>query len=75
MPRITLDITDAAELAELLQFLRDWVTSDHDHVDASLKSFIGTPSYDLDQLRVDLDRFVFLLGGDNGELLFQEDQR
>jgi hypothetical protein len=71
---LTLDVGDAAELAELLQFLRDWFTSDHDHLDTSLNTFIGTSGYDLNRLRTDLDRFAFLLGGNNGDVLFQADQ-
>jgi hypothetical protein len=53
MPRMSLDAVDAAELAELLQFLSQWLSRD--------------PTA---QLRQDLDRFTFLLGGDDGESLF-----
>jgi hypothetical protein len=38
---------------------------------ASLNRFIGHPSYGRDELRHDLDRFTFLLGGNDGEPLFQ----
>lgn len=68
---MTLDTGDAAELAELLQFLRNWLTNDHDHLSTALKTFVGTHGYNLCQLRADLDRFTFLLGGSNGEPLFQ----
>jgi hypothetical protein len=71
MPRVPLDAGDAAELAELLQFVRNWLTSDHNHLDISLNIFLGTPGYDLDRLRTDLDRFTFLLRGSDGDLLFQ----
>jgi hypothetical protein len=30
----------------------------------------GNPAYDIMQLRQDLDRFIFLLGGDDGGELF-----
>jgi hypothetical protein len=33
-------------------------------------SFVGHPAYGTEQLRQDLDRFTFLLGGDDGESLF-----
>jgi hypothetical protein len=33
----------------------------------SLLAFIGHPAYGLDALRADLDRFTFLLGGNDGE--------
>jgi hypothetical protein len=71
MPSMTLDLGDATELAELLQFLRDWLATDHNHhLRASLDAFVGTRGYDLDHLRADLDRFTFLLGGNDGEPLF-----
>ncbi|MEV0623577.1 hypothetical protein AB0I81_60390 [Nonomuraea sp. NPDC050404] len=36
----------------------------------SFLGYVGHPAYDLDDLRADLDRFVFLLGGSDGEGLF-----
>jgi hypothetical protein len=39
----------------------------------SLARFVGSEGYDLVQLRADLVRFRFLLGGDDGHLLFGED--
>ena len=70
MPRMSLDAVDAAELAELLQFLSQWLARDPDRLGASLEEFVGHPAYGTAQLRQDLDRFVFLLGGDDGESLF-----
>ena len=32
--------------------------------------FVGHPAYGISQLRQDLERFVFLLGGSDGEPLF-----
>ncbi len=37
---------------------------------ASLEQFVGHPAYGISQLRDDLERFVFLLGGGDGERLF-----
>lgn len=37
---------------------------------ASLEEFVGHPAYGLAQLRADLERFVFLFGGSDGEQLF-----
>jgi hypothetical protein len=71
MPDIALDIGDAAELAELLQFLSDWLAADPATLGASLDRFIGHPGYGRDERRHDLDRFTFLLGGNDGEPLFQ----
>ena len=69
MPEVRLDASDAAELAELLQFLNDWLARDPG-LGASLASFVGHPAYGTAQLRQDLDRFVFLLGSDDGGELF-----
>ena len=69
MPEMKLDIVDAAELAELLQFLSQWLARDPGHLAASLAEFVGHPAYGLAQLRNDLQRFVFLLGGSDGEAL------
>jgi hypothetical protein len=70
MPEVRLDLADAAELAELLQFLAQWLTRDPRRLGASLEAFVGHPAYNISELRRDLDRFTFLLGGDDGESLF-----
>ena len=70
MPAVKLDVTDAAELAEMLQFLSGWLGRDPARLGPSLEEFVGHPAYGLDQLRDDLERFVFLLGGSDGEPLF-----
>ncbi len=74
MPDVSLDASDASELAELLQFLSDWLARDQHHLDASLAGFVGNRAYDTRQLRSDLDRFTFLLGGSDGQPLFQGHQ-
>jgi hypothetical protein len=70
MPEVKLDAVDAAELAEILQFLSHWITCDPGRLGPSLGEFVGHPAYGLPQLRDDLERFVFLLGGSDGEQLF-----
>jgi len=65
-----LDAADAAELAEMLQFLSQWLARDPARPGASLAQFAGHPAYGLAQLRADLERFVFLPGGSDGEALF-----
>jgi hypothetical protein len=67
MTGVTLNANDAAELAEMLQFLGDWLKRDPGRLGASLEDFVGHPAYNTSQLRDDLDRFVFLLGGSDGE--------
>ena len=70
MPDMKLDITDAAELAEILQFLSQWLAQDPSRLAASLAQFVGHPAYGLNELRGDLERFAFLLGSSDGEPLF-----
>jgi hypothetical protein len=68
---VNLALDDAVELTELLQFLNGWLTTDHDQLNASLRRFVGHPAYDIPQLKADLARFTFLLGGDTDGELFQ----
>lgn len=56
---MTLAPADAAELAEMLQFLSDWLARDHDHLEASLEGFAGNCAYGTRQLHDDLTRFIF----------------
>jgi len=70
VPDVRLHPEDAVELAELLQFLHDWLGSDRGRLDVSLTRFVGNCGYDLSQLRMDVGRFAFLLGIDDGERLF-----
>jgi hypothetical protein len=74
MPSVPLDVSDAIELAELLEFLSDWLESDHDNLTASLARFVGSPGYGPDTLRGDFARFRFLLGVTDGEGVFTPDQ-
>jgi len=70
IPHETLDVAAAAELAEMLQFISDWLARDPARLSASLEEFVGHPAYGITQLRQDLHRFTFLLGGGDGERLF-----
>ena len=67
MPGMKLDASDAAELAEMLQFLSQWLARDPGRLGASLEEFVGHPAYGIQDLRSDLERFVFLLGGSDGD--------
>ena len=73
MPNISLDLADAMELGQLLEFLDDWLATAPDQLAPSLARFIDAPGYDLEQLRTDLQRHMFLLGHSDGEDLFQHD--
>jgi hypothetical protein len=75
MPEVRLDAADAAELAEMLQFLTGWLDRDPARLAASLAEFVGNPAYGIAHLRDDLERFVFLLGGSDGEALFGAGQQ
>jgi hypothetical protein len=55
---------------QLLQFLDDWLSTDHGPVDESLTRFVGCEAYGVESLRDDLARFTFLLGESDGEGLF-----
>jgi hypothetical protein len=73
MPKITLDLSDAAELAEMLTFLASWLSGCQKPVlSNSLAAYVGHPAYNVDALRADLHRFAFLLGETDGEELFGE---
>ena len=43
MPKMKLDVVDAAELAELLQFLSQWLARDPARLGDSLAQFAATP--------------------------------
>lgn len=67
-PRLQLDPADAAEIAEALTLLRQWLGgADTEQLAASFTRFIGSQAYPLAELRTDLARFTFLLGYDDGE--------
>ncbi len=70
MPDVRLDVVDAAELAELLQIPQPVAGRDPGRLGASLEALVGHPACNTGELRQDLDRFTFLLGGDDGESLF-----
>ena len=73
MPGITLDPVDAAELAETLTFLTQWLSGSQKHaLTESFAAFAGHPAYNTGTLCADLRRFVFLLGASNGAGLFGE---
>jgi hypothetical protein len=73
MPGITLDPAGAAELAETLTFLTQWLSGSQKQALAdSFAAFVGHPAYNTTTLCADLHRFAFLLGETDGEELFGE---
>ena len=71
MSDIRIDISDAMELGQLLDFLADWFARADGRLAASYSDFIGHTGADLAELRTSLARFAFLLGeDDDGQPLF-----
>jgi hypothetical protein len=73
-PSSSASVGDAIELAELLEFLGNWLESDHGNLAGSLARFIGGTAYGPGSLREDFARFRFLLGATDGEGLFTPDE-
>lgn len=72
---VRLEGSDSVELVELLGFVRDWLGGpEREALMASLGRYVGSGGYDPSELRADLARFMFLLGGDDGQLLFGDDE-
>ena len=65
-----LDAADAAELAENAAISQPVAGPRPGRLGASLAEFVGRPAYGLGELHGDLERFVFLLGGSDGEQFF-----
>jgi phage-related minor tail protein len=63
---------DLVELGEMLEFLHDLIASAPNVIAAVLHRFVGA-GYSLEELKADLARFAFLVGGD-GERLFGSEQ-
>jgi hypothetical protein len=59
---VSLRDLDALELAELVEFCRDFLAAEADAIGPALDRFAH--GYPLGELQADLARFVFLLGGD-----------
>ena len=72
---VVLEAGDAVELGELLEFLCSGLDRDGDRLAGSFGRFVGEEGYDVSELSRDLSRFVFLLGGNDGEMLFGWDER
>ena len=65
---VNLDMTDAMELEQLLDFLARWMKAEHDCLAPSLARFLGTNRLGFEvkgagpeSLAKDLNRFRFLL--------------
>jgi hypothetical protein len=64
---------DLVELGEMLEFVHDLVASSPEVIADVLQRFLGVDGYSVEDLKTDLARFAFVLGGD-GERLFGTEQ-
>jgi hypothetical protein len=69
-----IEAEDVMELGELLGFIGGWLASDRQDLDASLRRYVGSRAYDVEELRNDVRRFEFLLGGGDGSVLLGDDE-
>lgn len=60
------------ELGELLEFLGSWLDHSPDALADALAGFCGR-GYTIEDLRADVARFAFLLGGGGERLVFGDD--
>jgi len=58
---VTLDAASASEIAEALQWLRDWFASDPDVLAPSMRRF-SFGLFSLEEISADLDQFTITLG-------------
>jgi len=72
---VCLRAEHAIELGELLEFLGDWLLSDRacGVVADSLTGFCGG-GYGIEELRADLARLAFVVGGDGERFVFGADR-
>ena len=69
-----LDAEDAMELGELLGFIAGWHASERPALGPSLQRYVGNRNFGVEELRTDLRRFEFLLGGGDGRSPFEDDE-
>lgn len=70
---VSLRDDDAIELGEMLEFLHDWIGFHRLRAGQSLDLFTAA-GYTLEELRADLARFAFLLGGDGDHYVHGADR-
>lgn len=71
---VHLEAEDAVELAELLEFLADWIAHNAGRADRCLIPLVSWSSgYTAADLAADLRRFAFLLGGSDPRLVYGPD--
>lgn len=71
MSSAVLEDDDVVELGELLEFLYDWIGFHCRRAGESLNVFT-CGGYTIDELRADLARFAFLLGGSGDRFILRD---
>jgi hypothetical protein len=66
-PATSLPSADAAELADFLRFLGEWVAASQHQLSDSLANFMGDHPYTVETLSHDLARFRALLSADDND--------
>lgn len=61
---------DAIELAEMLEFFAGWLDANHTGPVARSLHHFTSGGYSINELRADLARFVFLLGGPGDRFIY-----
>jgi len=72
---VCLEVDDAVELGELLEFIGNWLVSDRENLAVSLCRFVGSADYEIDEFRADVSRLAGLLGCNEDEHEFAGDER
>lgn len=67
--QVHLGAGDAVELSELLAFVGAWLARDP-VLDCSLRRYVGSDAYGLEDLRSDVSRFSCLLDADSDGTAF-----
>lgn len=65
---------DAVELGAMLGFIAGWLAAERVGLEDSLRRFVGTATYGVEELRNDVVRFEFQLGGGDGTAFLGNDQ-
>jgi hypothetical protein len=75
--QVSMDMSDATELEQLLQFLAEWMEFDHDYLAPSLARYlcVEVEGCGPGTLVDDFSKFRFLLGAIGGEGVFALDER
>jgi hypothetical protein len=74
--QVSLEMSDAMELEQLLGLLTGWMKADRDYLAPSLARYLGVDVEGMgpESLAADFNRYRFLLGATDGEGVFTPDE-